>query len=251
MASGKRWTELEIEQAIALYFVTPFGRLHQNNPHVVELAKRLGRTSGSVALKLVNLASIDETLDRKGMSNFSRLDKRVWDRVFNQMLLSASNISEDNSFTSEISVGFSENQQAIFNSNATIGIDVFTITTARQGQRQFRKIISANYDYSCAVSGISQQELLIAGHISPWSKDKKNRLNPSNGILLNRLHEKAFDDGLISFDDNGGILYSDRLKPETRNKLKEIEIDGYLREPSKFKPDMKLIRTHRKTHLGI
>lgn len=245
MTAGRKWTEDEIEKAIALYFVTPFGRLHQSNPDVIQLSKQLNRSVGSLALKLVNLASIDPTIERKGMSNHSNLDKIVWDRVFEKMLHSASQLPSHDQGLSDQAIGFTEKEQDKFEYGPIIGKDVFTIKSTRQGQYQFRKIVSANYDFKCAISGINQGELLVAGHISPWSKDNANRLNPRNGIYMNRLHERAFDEGLMAFEDTGKIIYSQRLKHDTRVKLQELEINGFLQLPKKFQPDFELIRNHR------
>ena len=43
--------------------------------------------------------------------------------------------------------------------------------------------------------------------------NEKERLNPSNGICLNTLHDKAFDAGLIAIrPDDYTIILSDKLK---------------------------------------
>ena len=65
----KSWTRDELILAINLYCKTPFGRIHIRNPEIIELAKLLNRTPGSVSYKLANFASIDPSLDRKGVSN--------------------------------------------------------------------------------------------------------------------------------------------------------------------------------------
>jgi putative restriction endonuclease len=75
----------------------------------------------------------------------------------------------------------------------------------------FRQIVLANYDYKCALTGIDIPELLVASHIIPWSENKEERLNPTNGICLSSLYDKAFDQGLISFDSSFKVLFSERL----------------------------------------
>jgi putative restriction endonuclease len=62
------------------------------------------------------------------------------------------------------------------------------------------------------VSQLAVRELLIASHILPWGGFPAERLNISNGICLSRLHDAAFDRGLISFDDHLRLLLSERLK---------------------------------------
>ena len=59
--------------------------------------------------------------------------------------------------------------------------------------------------------GIDIPELLVASHIIPWSDSPKERLNPENGICLSSLYDKAFDQGLISFDNSCKVLFSERL----------------------------------------
>ena len=46
--------------------------------------------------------------------------------------------------------------------------------------------------------------------------DKYEKLSPENGLLLCLNHDKLFDSGYISFDDNGGILISEKLDMNTK-----------------------------------
>ena len=65
------------------------------------------------------------------------------------------------------------------------------IIKQRINQNVFRAMILNNYRTRCAITGIDIPELLIASHIIPWAKDEENRLNPSNGICLSALYDKA------------------------------------------------------------
>src|SRR5690606_25553577 len=86
MKQGQRlWTRDELILAINLYCKLPFGRLHRLNPQVINLAKLIKRTPSSVALKLVNFASLDPSLKArgiKGAANTSKLDKEIWNEFF-------------------------------------------------------------------------------------------------------------------------------------------------------------------------
>jgi hypothetical protein len=63
-----------------------------------------------------------------------------------------------------------------------------------------------------ALSAVSPiRELLIASHILPWAKHPEYRLNLRNGLCLSRLHDAAFDAGLIAFDDKRRLLISRQL----------------------------------------
>jgi putative restriction endonuclease len=63
----KLWTRNELILAINLYCKLPFGRLHNRNPEIENLAKLIGRTSSSVAYKLVSFASLDPSLKARGI----------------------------------------------------------------------------------------------------------------------------------------------------------------------------------------
>src|SRR5690606_34295151 len=59
----------------------PFGKFDQSNPVLIQIAERMGRTPGSIAMKLSNLASLDARLAARGirgLSGASALDRAVW-----------------------------------------------------------------------------------------------------------------------------------------------------------------------------
>ena len=68
MIERRNWSMAEVRAALALYVRTSFGRFHKTNPDVITLAHQLGRTPSAIALKLANLAALDETLPQKGMA---------------------------------------------------------------------------------------------------------------------------------------------------------------------------------------
>jgi predicted restriction endonuclease len=69
------------------------------------------------------------------------------------------------------------------------------LSTQRIKQHFFRRAVLSSYRGRCCMSGLSDARLLIASHIVPWSQDKQNRLNPSNGLCLSAIHDRAFDKG--------------------------------------------------------
>lgn len=83
----------------------------------------------------------------------------------------------------------------------------------RIGQQRFRKLVLDMWGHKCAVTGAGQ--FITASHIKPWSvSDNSERLDPFNGLALSPVYDKAFDVGLISFDDEGKILVSKLLKKD-------------------------------------
>lgn len=83
------------------------------------------------------------------------------------------------------------------------------VVKARIGQGRFRKDLITYWGGACAVTGLSEGRLLKASHIRPW-RDSNNfqRLDHYNGLLLGPQYDFAFDQGFISFADNGVILIS-------------------------------------------
>ena len=62
------------------------------------------------------------------------------------------------------------------------------------------------------MSGLSEPRLLIASHIVPWSEDTHNRLNPQNGLCLSALHDRAYDQGLITVMPDFTVRVSSQVK---------------------------------------
>ncbi|MDC0431294.1 HNH endonuclease [Paracoccaceae bacterium] len=93
----------------------------------------------------------------------------------------------------------------------------------RVGQNLFRDILLAYWQGGCPITGITDLALLRASHIKPW-KDcdtDDDRLDCYNGLLLSSLWDAAFDAGLVSFDDNGSVIFSPKISHEARSALGE------------------------------
>ena len=77
----RNWTRDETLIAFRLYCRTPFGKLHQTNPEIIDLSERLGRTPSAVGMKACNFASLDPKQRQRGirpLSNTSTLDEQLW-----------------------------------------------------------------------------------------------------------------------------------------------------------------------------
>ncbi|WP_178132579.1 HNH endonuclease [Limnoglobus roseus] len=84
------------------------------------------------------------------------------------------------------------------------GVPDATATTKTRGsaQKAFAKVVKANYGQKCAITGIKTKSFLVAAHIVPWSKDQNIRLDPSNGICLSLLVDRAFESGVLIIEDD-------------------------------------------------
>jgi len=104
------------------------------------------------------------------------------------------------------------------------------IINARLGQGKFRKDL-ITYWGSCSVTNCSVIPLLRASHIKPWvNSNNVDRLNHFNGLLLIPNLDVAFDQGLISFDDEGLILIKRSLISEEDGKILGISQSMRLRK---------------------
>lgn len=99
--------------------------------------------------------------------------------------------------------------------------EVERLRVERIGQDLFRKALLDFWDGRCAVTGLAEPRLLRASHIIPWAdcESDAERLNVYNGLLLAPHLDAAFDAHLISFDTEGGLLFSPSLAQETRERL--------------------------------
>jgi hypothetical protein len=99
----------------------------------------------------------------------------------------------------------------------------------RVGQELFRKALMSYWKGRCPLTGITDPALLRASHIVAWAdcESDAERLDVHNGLLLSALWDAAFDQGLVSFSDEGHVLASPALSPEARAAL-GLEHSGQL-----------------------
>ncbi len=84
-------------------------------------------------------------------------------------------------------------------------------SSARRVQSFFRAAVLTSYASRCAISGLAVRELLVASHIIPWSNSIERRADPTNGLCLNALFDRAFDRGLITIDEDHRVVVSRQL----------------------------------------
>ena len=86
---------------------------------------------------------------------------------------------------------------------------------ARIGPGPYRRDLIRLWGGRCSISEYENTDFLIASHIKPWRDcDKKESLDPNNGLLLTPNYDRAFDKGLITFGDDGEIVVSNKLACE-------------------------------------
>lgn len=256
-AQAVKWTREHLLIALNLYHKLTFGQMHARNPAIMALAEKMGRSPSSMAMKLCNLASLDPALKMrgiKGLSGASDLDRKMWNE-FHENLAEAAPASE-------------EALQKLFDPNETAEVEVLPTNgirrriapsgstehvanvKVRRGQTFFRDSVLNNFGGRCGVSGLAIRELLIASHILPWGKYEAERLNVRNGISLSRLHDAAFDVGLITFDANLRLVLSKQIKGEISQQMVTNSFAVFENQPLQLAsdavlPDEKFLAIHR------
>lgn len=249
MMAKNNWTYEEHILAYNLYCKIPFTKINSTYPPVQELAQIIGRTSGSVAMKLANFARLDpyqQARNVSGLSQGAKGEEVVWNE-FND------NWEELVYKSEQILARYKNNPIEVSSDILTIdlppeGNEREAIIKARVNQSFFRRSVVASYNSKCCITQIAIPELLVAGHIIPWSVNNEHRTNPANGLCLNALHDKAFDKGLITITPDYEIKLSEGLI----NKISKADIDNFflpynnkkIHLPQKFHPLKEFLEYH-------
>lgn len=77
-----------------------------------------------------------------------------------------------------------------------------TVKTRGSAQKAFADAVKSNYGFRCAITSVKTKDFLVASHIVPWSEDQTIRLDPSNGICLSLLVDRAFEKGYLLIEDD-------------------------------------------------
>jgi predicted restriction endonuclease len=242
------WTRDQQLIALRLYMRLPFGRLHGRNPEIIDLATRIGRTPNALAMKACNFASLDPAFrasNRRGLSGASEADRALW----NQFAQNAEQVAAEAEEVFARIEPAAATAQLIEIHPPTGETDVLRQVRARRVQSFFRSAVLTSYDARCAVSGLSVRELLVASHIIPWSESVERRADPTNGICLNALFDRAFDRGLMTVDEDHRVVVSPRL----HDAAGAADLPCSLREahgrrlllPDRFPPAADALQVHR------
>ncbi len=233
---------------LRLYIGTNFGKLHRNNPDIIKLAQLIGRTPSAIAMKAVNFASFDPAQKARnisGLKNASRADRIIWksfesnsEEIAAQAEAAYERLSPQIYQESEIDIQIPQGPT-----------EVERIVRTRRVQGFFRAAVLTSYNFRCALSDIAIPELLNASHIIPWSVSEERRADPRNGLALNAFYDRAFDKGLITFDNSMRLVLSPKLRDPNSpifQKTTLIEMEGQkLRQPYRFNPDPEALAYHR------
>lgn len=115
------------------------------------------------------------------------------------------------------------------NLDSAVGAEREAIVKVRVNQDKFREGLLKKYHSKCCLCGVDDETLLVASHIKPWVKsDEHEKLDLDNGLLLCPNHDKLFDGGYITFNENGSIIISERISGNSKifmNVRSEMKIE--------------------------
>ena len=126
--------------------------------------------------------------------------------------------------------------------------DKETTIYLRAKQDVFRNILLCQYK-KCLFCGFTPEQYMIGAHIVPYSvmrkKDTQNAMNPTNGLLLCRLCDVAFENGSIILETDLGITITSILKDERDKTVKSwlghVVPEIKIRNNTKYKPSKKYL----------
>lgn len=124
------------------------------------------------------------------------------------------------------------------------GVSKKAVVDVRVNHGIFRDLLLERYS-ECCLCKVENPNLLIASHIKPWAESKpEERLDVDNGFLMCPNHDKLFDKGYITFDNNGKIRISKRLK---ENDMVSLNVDSKMHIHIKLTENNKrYLKFHRK-----
>lgn len=199
------WTRTELLQALRLYTRFTFGRLHRQNPDIIALAARIGRTPNAVAMKACNFASLDPAITstgRRGLTGASEADRQLWAEFMadsEAVAAEAERISDETAREPDVTAVDATTEPEsplLLPAGAT---ETERLIRTRRVQSFFRAAVLTSYDCRCAVTGLADPRLLNASHIIPWSVNVSRASRPDQRPVPERAVRSSLrprpDDG--------------------------------------------------------
>lgn len=122
-------------------------------------------------------------------------------------------------------------QYVVASQTAMNNIDREVLTKNRGvAQRVFRGNLLRLWKGECAVTGVREERVLRSSHIKPWARSSpQEKVDHFNGLLLIPNLDALFNEGLISFRNDGRILISAGWKDEDKRRM-HVTTDLRLRQ---------------------
>ncbi len=87
-------------------------------------------------------------------------------------------------------------------------------------QRLYRGNLLRLWQGACAVTSVQETRVLRSSHIKPWAdSDVQEKVDHFNGLLLVPNLDALFNEGLISFRNDGRILVSSNWRTDDKRRM--------------------------------
>jgi len=118
------------------------------------------------------------------------------------------------------------------------------LVKARIGQGEYRrKLLEESSE--CIITRVNDERILIASHVKPWSvAEDDEKIDHNNGIVLTPTYDRLFDQGFISFENDGTIVISPYISPLNLKKMNLVAGKKYVLPPSEKRKEY--LEYHRK-----
>lgn len=248
MAKNDPWTREQLIMALNVYCKIPFKDVKEWHPIIQKYAPLIGRTPVALKMKVGNFGRFDPELKAKGivgLSNGSKAEEPIWNEFWGN---SEKLAYESEKLFAERAGKPIEEYAAIDSRTIPQGKEREVIVRQRVNQKFFREAVLTAYLNQCCITGISDSKLLEACHISSWADDENNRTNPRNGLCMNPLFHRAYDNYLMTITPDCTIVISNQMISSTTEEsflyfLEKIQGRRIIM-PEKFSPDKDLLARH-------
>ena len=127
------------------------------------------------------------------------------------------------------------------------GYSIPRMVNTRVNQAIFRRELDKVFGKKCCITGITLRESLVGSHVYPWVLSSPlEKINPNNGLLLNRFHDSLFDNYCMTVRMDGTIEYLDSLKHTLGKSIFEQMCKPYdtIEFPNDYAPLKKAYEYH-------
>ncbi len=183
-----------------------------------------------IALMLVNIKEVSNGfLNKSEINRYTEVAQNngFINRKYNQVgyLINLLNKLDDIVFIKD-ELYFKEDAKVIF------GEDLKQEVKKRDGylHRIYKNLLKEEVDEKLGQTKCMLENLaypsLVASHIKPFISSNDNEAyDPNNGLLLSRNMDILFDQGYISFSDDGDMICSGKLDDDVVRYLKKYKLD--------------------------
>jgi putative restriction endonuclease len=83
----------------------------------------------------------------------------------------------------------------------------------RIGHQAFSDNVKDNFNYNCCFPkcAVEGRNFLVSGHIARWADNEPLRGHTANGLCFCLMHDKAFEQGLFTLDENLKVVIVKRI----------------------------------------